>query len=288
MNRLIIRVLKPLVERFPKLAMAYRLINANWYLTDEPQATPFGFKFIGNKAIQRGEFEVEETALVRALLPTVDVLVNVGANIGYYCCIAASMGKKVLACEPIALNIQYLIKNIEANHWSDSVEIFPLALSDKPGVVKIYGSGTGASLLMGWASANEQYPTMVAATTMDEVLGSRFLGKRCLVLIDIEGSEKTLLDDALALLNRQPKPVWMVEITAVEHQPKGVAINPNFAATFQMFWDRGYEAWTATRQSRRIFPEDVERIVRREQYALPVHNFLFVEEGQNIWPKPVS
>src|SRR5476649_215546 len=115
MNRLIIRVIKPLVERFPKLAMAYRLINANWYLTEEPQETPFGFKFIGNKAMQRGEFEVEETALVRALLPTVDVLVNVGANIGYYCCIAASMGKKVLACEQIALNIQYLIKNIEAN-----------------------------------------------------------------------------------------------------------------------------------------------------------------------------
>ena len=89
MNRLLTRVVRTLMERFPKLAMAYRLIKANWYLTDEPQATPFGFKFIGNKAMQRGEFEVEETALVRALLPSVDVLVNVGANIGYYCCIAA-------------------------------------------------------------------------------------------------------------------------------------------------------------------------------------------------------
>jgi len=215
-------------------------------------------------------------------------LVNVGANIGYYCCIAASMGKKVLACEPIALNIQYLIKNIEANHWSDSVEILPLALSDKPGVVKIYGGGTSASLLMGWATAHKQYPTMVAAATMDEVLGSRFLGKRCLVLVDIEGSEKAMLDGALALLDRQPKPIWMVEVTDVEHQPEGVSINPKLAATFQMFWDRGYEAWTATRQSRQIFPDDINRVVRREQYALPAHNFLFVEKGQDFWPKPVS
>ena len=288
MNRLVIKVLKPLVERFPKLAMAYRLINASWYLTDEPQATPLGFKLIGNRAMQRGEFEVEETAVVRALLPTADVFVNVGANIGYYCCIAASMGKKVVACEPIALNLQYLIKNIEANHWSDRVEIFPLALNDKSGAVRIYGNGTGASLLMGWSGPHEQYPTMVATATMDEVLGSRFPGMRCLILIDIEGSEKAMLDGALAMLNRQPKPIWMVEITSVEHQPKSVVINPHFEATFQMFWDRGYEAWTATRQSRRIFPTDVERIVRREQYALPTHNFLFVEEGQNIWPKPVS
>ncbi|MFH1602807.1 MAG: FkbM family methyltransferase, partial [Pseudomonadota bacterium] len=188
------------------------------------------------------------------------------------------------AFEPIALNIQYLIKNVEANHWNDSVEIFPLALSDKSGVVKIYGYGTGASLSMGWGRAHEQYPTMVMAATMDEVLGSRFLGKKCLVLVDIEGWEKKMLDGALTLLNRQPKPIWMVEITTVEHQPQGVAINPNFAATFQMFWDRGYEAWTATRMSRRIFPEEVERVVRREQYALPTHNFLFVEEGKNIWP----
>jgi FkbM family methyltransferase len=288
MNRLVIKVVKPLVERFPKLATMYRLISASWYLTDEPQTTPLGFKFIGNRAMQRGEFEVEETALVRALLPTMDVFVNVGANIGYYCCIAASMGKKVVACEPIALNLQYLIKNVEANHWSDRIEIFPVALNNRSGAVRIYGNGTGASLLMGWSSPHKQYPTMVAAATLDEVLGSRFPGKRCLILIDIEGSEKAMLDGALAMLNRQPKPIWMVEITSVEHQPKGVIINPHFAATFQMFWDRGYEAWTATRPSRRIFPADVERIVRREQYALPTHNFLFIEEGQDIWPKPVS
>lgn len=114
---------------------------------------------------------------------------------------------------------------------------------------------------------------------MDEVLGSSFPGKRCLVLIDIEDSEKTMLDGALALLSKQPKPIRMVKIATAEHQPKGGAINPNFAATFQIFWDRGCEAWPPTRQSRRIFPEDVERIVRREQYALTYTQFPVCRRG---------
>jgi hypothetical protein len=122
---------------------------------------------------------------------------------------------------------------------------------------------------------------------MDAVLGSRFHGERCLVLIDIEGAEKSMLDGAHALLNMEPKPVWMVEITAAQHQPAGVRINPKLAATFQIFWDRGYEAWTATRQSRRIFREDIDRIVRGEQLNLPTHNFLFVEPGKDIWPRTV-
>ncbi len=288
MRHAVIRLLKPLVERFPKLAMAYRLVQAHWQLMDEPQPTALGFKFVGNKAMQQGLFEVEETALVKALLLGVDVLLNVGANIGYYCCIAAKMNKRVLAFEPVALNLQYLIKNIEANRWSDRVEIFPLALSDRQGAVKIYGGGTGASLVKGWAKTPQQYPTLVAAATMDAVLGSRFRGTRCLVLIDIEGAEKSMLDGAQALLNMEPKPIWLVEITVAEHQPTGVPINPGLAATFKTFWDRGYEAWTATRQSRRILPEDIDRVLRGEQPDLSTHNFLFVEPGKNIWPRTLA
>jgi len=283
-----LRVLKPLVERFPKLAMTYRLVHAAWALTEEPQMTPLGFKLAGNKAMQRGEFEVDETALVRKLLPQVDVLVNAGANIGYYCCMAASMGRKAIAFEPVALNVQFLIKNLESNGWMDRVEIYPLALCDKPGVVRIYGGGTGASLVAGWAGSSGQYSTLVAATTLDQALENRLHGLRCLILADIEGAEKAMLDGALDLLDQNPKPLWLMEIATVEHQPAGIALNPRLAATFQMFWDRGYEAWTATRPHRRILPEEIERVVTRQQHALSTYNFLFVETGKDIWHAPAA
>ena len=35
-----------------------------------------------------GKFEVEETAIIAKLLPKVDLFVDIGANLGYYTCLA--------------------------------------------------------------------------------------------------------------------------------------------------------------------------------------------------------
>jgi FkbM family methyltransferase len=77
----------------------------------------------------QGTFEPEETELIRTILKDVDVLINVGANVGYYCCHALSMGKAVVAFEPIQRNLRYLCVNIKTNGWS--CEIYPIALSNR-------------------------------------------------------------------------------------------------------------------------------------------------------------
>ena len=280
MKRRLIRLIKPFVERFPKMAMTYRCVRDNWQLLEIPRETPMGFKLIGNQAMQEGLYETEETELVKKLLKKVDVLLNVGANIGYYCCIALSLDKSVVAIEPTVLNLKYLLKNIKANNWGDKIEIFPLALSNKVGVIEMFGGGTGASLVQGWAGAPEQYVTLVPTSTMDLVLGSRFQGRRCLILIDIEGAEKLMLEGASSFLCAEPKPIWMVEISISEHQPKGININPNLLETFQIFWNRGYESWTANRQCRQVNPDEVGSILRMNSDTFPTHNFLFIERGR--------
>ena len=52
----------------------------------EALETPWGFRLIGPRALAAGTFEPEETRLVRDLLVDVELLVNVGAHVGYYCC----------------------------------------------------------------------------------------------------------------------------------------------------------------------------------------------------------
>lgn len=280
MKRILIQFVKPLVEYFPRIAMTYRCIRDNWQLFKFPKNTPMGFKFMGNNFMQKGLFEPEETEIINKLLMKIDVFINVGANIGYYCCIALSKGKYVVAFEPISLNLTYLLKNVEANGWDSRIEIHPIALSCKAGTIKVYGGGTNASLIKGWSGTPEKYVTLVSCSTMDDVLGTRFNNKRCLILVDIEGAERMMLEGASQIVGMIPKPIWMMEIAVLEHQPKNISINPNLLSTFQIFWNSGYEAITADRYYRVISHEEIEEIVRSGTNTLSSYNFLFIEKGK--------
>lgn len=240
--RWFVLLVKPLVSRFPRVAAMYRGLRDQLDCMEEPQPTPWGFKLAGNSAMMQGTFEPVETKLVRKLLEEVDVLINVGANVGYYCCHALSMGKSVIAFEPMDRNLRYLCKNIKANGWS-GVEIFPVALSNGVDIIEIYGGNTGASLVAGWAGISQAHVTLVPSSTMDLILGDRLSGRRALIIVDIEGAEKWMLDGALKILENDPSPIWIVEITSRELQPSGVRMNPNFKKTFDLFFSLGYQAY---------------------------------------------
>lgn len=278
--RQVIRFAKPVIDRFPFVALGYRYIRDNRQTMEDPRDTPMGFKLIGNPEMENGVFEPDETRIVKRILEKVDVVVNVGANIGYYCCHALQQGRNVVAFEPISTNLRYLCANVKANNWEDRIEIFPIALSNRIGIIQIFGGGTGASLIKGWEGTPEHYVQWVPTSTLDTVLGSRLHGTTCLFIVDIEGAEKLMLEGASSSLSAEPKPIWMMEISIAEHQPKGIAINPYLLATFQVFWDRGYDAWTADKQLRLIHPDEVQRIVNNGNDTFRTHNFLFIENGR--------
>src|SRR5450759_2502133 len=119
-----------------------RFFNARFYKL-APKDTPMGFKLIGHESMEKGLFEPEETHIVGKLLDQVDAFVNVGANIGYYCCLALLKNKPTIAFEPEPQNLKFLLKNIKANNWGDKIEIYPIAISSGVGVVDIYGGTTG-------------------------------------------------------------------------------------------------------------------------------------------------
>lgn len=276
----IIKIIKPLVERFPKVAMSYRQWRDSKDINQSPQNTSLGFKFNGNASMANCSFEPVETAIVKKIFPLVDVVVNIGANIGYYVCLALYSGKRTIAFEPMDLNLKYLLRNIKANYWQRNCEVFPIALSNEVGIIEIYGAGTGASLVKGWAGTPENFSTLVPSSTANTIFGDRLLGEKVFVIVDIEGAENMMLEGASKLLEMYPKPIWLVEISGEEHQPKGVKINPNLLATFEKFWDRGYESVTADKHLRAITKEEILRIKETQVDTLGTHNFLFYEKGK--------
>lgn len=282
MINLLIRFAKPIVNQFPRMALLYRCVRDSLQIIKEPVETPMGFKLISDyPPIQRGEFEPEETEIVNRIMPQIDIFINIGANIGYYCCIGLSHGKYVIAFEPINLNVKYLLRNIKANNWNNQIEIFPIALSNKVGVIEIYGGSVFASLVEGWAGIPKHYVTLVPCSTLDNILGSRlFHSKKLFIMVDIEGAELYMLDGASSFFDLKPSPIWMIEINITENLPKNMNINNNLLQTFQFFWDRNYEAWTADKKCRLVQPEEIEKIIKTGKDTLLTHNFLFIERGK--------
>jgi len=251
-----------------------------WTKTSEV-VTPLGFKLTSGlhpayELMRSGKFEVEETAIIARLLPRVKVFVDIGANLGYYTCLALQSGKPVVAFEPQQQNLQCLFQNLTANGWEDRAEVFPLALSERPGLLTLYGaSGPSASLIKNWAGYSSRFKKTVPVSTLDHVLAGRFPGQRLFVKMDVEGAEYQVLKGAVATLGRRPKPVWLLEICLKEFHPEGS--NPDFQQIFQMFWDHGYQAFTATSDPQLVKPSEVADWVAKGHAESATFNYMFVE-----------
>jgi FkbM family methyltransferase len=146
------------------------------------------------RLMREGKFEVEETKIISNLLPRVDAFIDVGANLGYYACLALHMRKPVIAFEPQSHNLRILYKNMFLNGWEKEIEIVPMALSDRPGLLTLYGaSGPSASLVMGWDGYSSRFKKTVPVSTLDNILGGRLENQRLLIKVDVEGAEYQVL-----------------------------------------------------------------------------------------------
>jgi FkbM family methyltransferase len=276
-NRLRIRrLLRPVIERIPPLYAAYHAWRDQRLAHRPPAMSALGFRFSGYPAMENGSFEPEETAIVDRLLDETQILINVGANVGYYCCLALKRGTHTLAFEPIDTSLRLLYQNVAANGWQDNIEVYPLALGERAGLVPIYGGGTSASLLPQWTRVPQGRERLVPISTLDLLVGERLAGQQCLVVMDVEGAEIGVLRGAKQLLAMQPRPVWMVEIVVPETNVKPVV---DYLAVFDIFYRNGYGAWTATQPMRWVLRAELEEIARGGRNRLGTHNFVFRHAG---------
>jgi FkbM family methyltransferase len=222
----------------------------------------------------RGDFEPAETTALQGMFESADVFVDVGANVGFYACLAASRNIHTVAVEPLSDNLDFLYKNVQDNGLSDRVEVFPVGVGSSFGLFRIYGWNTGASLLPGWAGVARSFHRTIPLTRLDVLLGDRFRGKQIVIKVDVEGAELEVLRGATATLDLQPRPRWLVEICLTENYPNG-ALNPHFAETFDMFLTRDYVARTVGPDERVVGRDDVRRWVENRKRDFGTYNFIF-------------
>jgi len=200
-----------------------------------------GFTITGDAGFDESRTDSGERDRFKLEIRECDVLVDIGANIGYFSLLASAEGVPAIAVEPDQRNVQLLLQNIRRNGCEKTIEVIPVALGDQPGILPLFGAGQGASLVEGWGRIKGNYARSVPVITLDRLIGGRFDGQRLLIKMDVEGFELGVLRGAQQTLRRRPGPTWIVENTLTANYAD---LNPHFAEVFEVFWALGYEART--------------------------------------------
>ncbi len=131
------------------------------------------------------------------LLGSGGVILDCGANLGIFSAYAAAKGNKVYAFEPIPKSLEYLN---EVKNLYDSLEIVPLALSDKAGKVTMScNDNLGQNRIV---SKKSDRTTDVFSTTVDDFVIENNLKSVDFIKADIEGAERYMLRGAANTLKK--------------------------------------------------------------------------------------
>ncbi len=136
--------------------------------------------------------------------------VDVGANVGYFTLLAATLGARVVAYEPTPSVFARLKENVALNGFQ--ADLVNAAVMDKPGTLSLHLSGDDpeANSVFG----NDGQCVRVPAISLDEDLPAHGIEHVDLLKIDAEGAEPFVLDGATRLLSSPNPPAILVEVNA--------------------------------------------------------------------------
>jgi len=137
-----------------------------------------------------GIYEEYETSIVKKIIKKGDVVVDIGANIGYYTLLFAKLvGEqgKVFAFEPESNNFALLQKNLKINGY-ENVIIIKKAVSDISGKRKLYLNEKNLGQHTTIAPTNNGHAVEVDSIRLDDFF-EKSQQKIDFIKIDIEGGE---------------------------------------------------------------------------------------------------
>jgi FkbM family methyltransferase len=160
-----------------------------------------------------------EVALLDRLMRRGGTAVDVGANQGFFAYALADVADRVVAFEPnpdYALFARVMLRGRATVHR--------LALSDKPGRATFYvpvdHDGTVLHLAGSLKRTHGQFPRNRAYDVEVRTLDSFALADVRFIKVDVEGSEREVLDGARATIARD-RPGLLLELLSGTHQDPG-------------------------------------------------------------------
>lgn len=183
-----------------------------------------------------GTREELETKVFKQALKAEMVMVDLGANVGYYTLMAASIvgaRGRVHAIEPFPDNFNLLAKNVQANGFAHIVELHQLAISDRSGTIELF-IGKADNLHSLLQSTNSQSSLTVQTLTLDQFLADK--ASIDFLRMDIEGAECLVFDGMDRTLNQSIPPRILFEI----HPTGDIDPDPKFTPRLEKLIACGY------------------------------------------------
>lgn len=162
-----------------------------------------------------GYYDKEVTATFLSFIEKDTVMLDIGANIGYFSLLAAQKATEgeIFSFEPVSATRDLLIENIRLNRL-ENIRALPWCVSNASGERKIYISSADNIGMSGLAPAENfsGLTEQVESIAIDPWAATNGI-EPTLIKIDVEGAEMEVLEGMQAILAKC-KPVIFIEIIA--------------------------------------------------------------------------
>lgn len=165
--------------------------------------------------------EPECTRIMKQYIKKGMIIVDLGANIGYYALLEAAIMKdkgKIYAIEPFPPNYNLLKKNIELNSYENIIESYNIAISNKSGKDKMYM--LKEHNLCNMMQSNSTDFIEVQTSKLDDFLVDK--QPPDLIRMDIEGFEYYVIDGMEKTLQNSMSCIMFIEIHPYQIYEKGL------------------------------------------------------------------
>jgi FkbM family methyltransferase len=183
---------------------------------------------VGHTVARTGSYEPDVSATLRQLLRPGGTFVDIGANIGWFSLLAASLvgpTGRVVAIEPNPRNVALLRQSAKDNGF-DNIDVVAVALGERAGAAALETDGSNGRLIpVDGPPANAVEASFVVATyPLDTVLQEVGAKQVDAIKIDVEGAEPLVIRGATRTISEN-RPLLISEFypLALDSSPWGNA-----------------------------------------------------------------
>jgi FkbM family methyltransferase len=194
-----------------------------------------------------GYYEKNTSLFFQMLIKENSIILDIGANIGYFSVIAAdkAMHGQVYSFEPVSLIRKQLLQNISLNRITN-IHVLPFCVNNENGISDFFLAAED-NIGMSGLQIPENYSgkkLKALSIVLDDWISISELKAVDFVKIDIEGAEKKALEGMSTIL-QQHRPIIFIEIVATLL----IKFDNSIQEIYNIFSKYGYQPYEIIKQN---------------------------------------